>query len=156
MKIGGVDPSTMPNEEILVIPRGESNIVFRAKGLPDMDEFNAQVAEPKMPTRLEKGGYVPDPMDAGYQSVLAEYNKRRWAYLVIKTLAPSEIEWDTVNMDSPGTWANWEADMKTAGLTQVECNLIFKLVLEANSLDSAKLEKARALFLQGPPPTPAQ
>ena len=39
MKIAGIDPKSLSNEVILVLPRGESEIIFRAKGLPDMSEF---------------------------------------------------------------------------------------------------------------------
>lgn len=150
MKIGGIDPSTLPNEEVLVLPRGKETIVFRAQGLPDMDEFNTLMPEPKPPGRLTPTGYEANENDPGYQSVLAEYNRRRLAYLVVKSLAPSAIEWDTVKVDVPGTWANWEADLKKAGFSQVECNLVLRLVMEANSLDESKLKKAREVFLLGP------
>ncbi len=150
MKIGGIDPKTLPNEEVLVLPRGDKAIIFRAQGLPDMDDFHNMVPEPKMPGRLLPTGFEPNPSDPGYQSVLAEYNKRRMSYLVVKSLEPSNIEWDTVKIDSPGTWSNWEKDLKDGGLTQVECNLVFSLAFSANQLDEAKLKKARDAFLLGP------
>ena len=68
----------------------------------------------------------------------------------------SEIEWDTVNEDDPRTWPNWEDDLKSGGLTQVECNRVLALVLEANALDEAKLQKAREVFLAGQEPMPAR
>ena len=49
MKIGGVDPKTLPKEEVLVLPRGDQAIVFRAVGVPDYDEFDALCPEPKAP-----------------------------------------------------------------------------------------------------------
>jgi hypothetical protein len=74
--------------------------------------------------------------------------------MVIRSLAPSEIEWDTANVNDPRTWANWEDDLKSGGLTQVECNRVLALVLEANALDEAKLQKAREVFLRGQEPMP--
>jgi hypothetical protein len=156
MKIGGVDPKTLPTEEVLVLPRGSSQIVFRAQGLPDMEEFNKLVPEPKVPGKLTPQGYEPMPNDPNYVAVLTEYNKRRLSYLVVKSLAPSDIEWDTVKIESPGTWGNWEADLKANSLSQVECNLVLRLVMEANSLDESKLKRAREFFLLGPKPALAQ
>jgi len=50
------------------------------------------------------------------------------------------------------TWANWETDLLANKFTRFECNRVYQTVLEANSLDEAKLEKARALFLLGQRP----
>ncbi len=152
MKIGGIDPTTLPNEDILVLPRGENVIVFRARGLPNMDEFNALVPEPKAPSKMTASGMVPDVENRDYKQIVEEYNKRRMAYLMVKSLEPSNIEWDLVKPDVPGTWALWEDDLKCngKGLTQIEVNLVARLAYDANSLDEAKLRKARETFLHGP------
>jgi hypothetical protein len=94
MKIGGVDPRTLPTEEVLVLPRGDQRLVFRARGLENMEPFKALCPEPKMPGKLTKDGWVPDSEDEGYKSVMAEHSKRRLAYMVVCSLEPSEIEWD--------------------------------------------------------------
>jgi hypothetical protein len=101
MKIGGIDPRTIPNEEVLVLPRGESVIVFKARGLSDMDEFQKLCPEPTPPGKLTKEGWVANPEDKNYVSVMAEYGKRRLAYMIVKTLEPSSIEWETVDFLSP-------------------------------------------------------
>ena len=152
MKIGGVDPKTLPNVEFLVIPRGDKQIVFHAQGLPNLDDFHKMVPEPKAPVAQTPTGVVANTKDAGYLATVAEYSKRRVGYLVVHSLKPSDIEWDTVKLDVPSTWSNWETDLKEAGLTQVECNLVFNLVWGANSLDEAKLKQARETFLRGTAP----
>lgn len=149
MKIGGIDPRTLPNIEVLILPRGDQNIVFRARGLQDMDEFLKLCPEPTPPGKLTKEGWQPNPKDKNFLTVLAEWNKRKLAYMIVKSLEPSEIEWDSVDIANPGTWANWENDLKQAGVTQIECNRVISLVLEANCLDEAKLEKARQVFQLG-------
>ena len=149
MRISGIDPNTLSREHLLVLPRGTSQIVFRARGLKDMSEFNAICPLPKAPGKLTKDGFVPNTSDVTYQQVMAQWGAKRLGYMVIKTLEPSEIEWDTVDIANPLTWGNWEADMKSAGLSQFECNRVTALVLEANSLDDDKIEKARAVFLAG-------
>ena len=151
MKIGGIDPRTLPTEEVLVIPRGDEAIVFYACGVSNMEEFKALCSEPEAPVKWTKDGRVPDEGDENYKTVLAEYLRRRLAFIVVNSLVPSKIEWDTVKMDNPATWANWEDDLRNSGLSQMECNRVLNLVLEANCLDEKKLRKAREVFLQGPP-----
>lgn len=149
MKIAGIDPSLIPNEEVLVLPRGEDRIVFRARGLNDSDEFNVLCPPPKAPVKQTKDGVVPHYDDPGYKSVLQEHNERWIAYLIVKSLEPSQIEWDTVKLDDPSTWKNWETDLTGAGFSAHEKNLIGQLALDANRLDERKLEKARQAFLRG-------
>lgn len=149
MKIGGIDPSTLSSEEILVIPRGQQEIVFRARGILDYDEFNKLSPPPKPPGKLTKHGWEPNEDDSDYKSLIAAHYARLEAWTVITSLAPSEIEWDTVKPEKPSTWTNWKQDMRNAGLSSVECHLITRLVYQANSLDEEKLKRAREVFLAG-------
>ena len=89
MKIAGIDPKSLSNEVLLVLPRGESEIVFRAKGLPDMGEFEALCPVPKPPGKLTKDGWVPNLTDPTYQQVLGEWAKKRLGYMVIRSLDPT-------------------------------------------------------------------
>jgi hypothetical protein len=148
MKISGKDPSTLSTEHLLVLPRGEENLDIRAKGLKDMEEFEVLCPAPNAPVKLVKGGKtVPDMENVGYQATLAEWHQRRLAWMVIKSL--QDFEWDTVNLDDPSSWKNWEKDLKDAGFTQIECNRVLQLVLEANTLSEALLTEARLAFLRG-------
>jgi hypothetical protein len=156
MKIAGIDPKTLCNEVVLVLPRGEQNIAFRARGLKDMDEFDSICPQPKPPGKLTKDGWVSQLNDPTYQQVLAEYAKKRLGYIVTRSLEASEIEWDTVQRGDPRTWPNWESDLKNGGLSQIESNRVLALVMEANSLDEAKLQKAREVFLAGQAPMPEE
>lgn len=157
MKIGGIDPKSLPMEELLVLPRGDKEIVFRATGVPDYAEFNALCPEPKAPGKLVAGsGWEPNKDDPDYKSLVDLHNSKRTAWMVINSLIPSKIEWDTVVVGKPSTWVNWEADMKAAGLSQVECNRVIQLVFQANCLDEDKLKKAREVFLAGQGPVPSE
>ena len=89
MKIGGVDPKTLSAEEIFVLPRGDERIVFRARGVEDMEEFKKLCPEPTPPGKLTKEGFVPDTEDTGYKSILAEFSKRRLAFICVHSLVPS-------------------------------------------------------------------
>ena len=81
---------------------------FAPVACTDLEEFEKLCPEPTPPGKLTKDGYVPDTDDPDYQSVRAEYQKRRTAYIVVRSLVPSQIEWDTVQLDNPSTWANWD------------------------------------------------
>jgi hypothetical protein len=142
MKIGGKEV-TKPQEEVLILPRGDDCIVIRAQALDNMEEFEKLCPEPTPPGKLTKDGWVPDPEDKGYRSVIEVYGKKRLAYMVIATLEPSEIEWTKVDVSNPSTWLGWEQEMRDAGITQIEINRIYQLVIEANSLSEAKLQAAR-------------
>lgn len=155
MKIGGVDPTTLSTEEILVLPRGEKNVIFRAVGIPDYEPFNVLCPEPTAPKiHKPKEGWVDNVEEPGYRDMVKTYGLRRLAWLIIMSLEPSKIEWDTVNLDKPGTWTSWEKDMKANGFNHMECQRIQNLVFQANSLDDDKLDKALAVFLRGQQPVP--
>jgi hypothetical protein len=157
MKIGGIDPKSMPTEVFLVLPRGEQEIVFRARGVPDYVEFHKLCPEPKAPKiNKPKEGWVDNVDEPGYKDMMKTYGLKRFAWLVINSLEPSEIEWETVTIDKPSTWLGWEKEMRNSGFSQVECNRIQALVMEANCLDEDKLEKARESFLAGQQPVPSE
>lgn len=148
MKIGG-KTVTAPPKELLVLHREPENIVFWGQAIPDMEEFHTLCPLQDPPGKLTKDGWVPDSNDPGYLTVLENHGKQRLGYMVIHTLEPSEIEWDTVKVDNPKTWTNWEADFLKAKFTQIEIQRIIQLVLDANSLNEEKLARAREDFLRG-------
>ena len=148
MKIGG-QVVTAPSEEVLVFQRDTGPLVFKARALPDMDEFHKFCPEPQPRKKLVKNEWVIDTEAVGYAEEVAAHIKMRVGYMVTRTLAPSEIEWDTVDLNNPKTWVNWESDLRNAGMTQIEVNKVGTLVMDANSLSEEKLAHARELFLLG-------
>ena len=157
MKIGGVDPKTMSTEEILVLPRGEKNIIFRAVGIPNYDPFNKLCPEPTAPRiHKPKEGWVDHVEEPGYKDMMKTYGRKRLAWLVITSLEPSDIEWEEVDADKPSTWLGWSEELIDAGFNQVEVNRIQNLVFQANCLDEEKLEQARDSFLLGQQPVPSE
>jgi hypothetical protein len=152
MKINGLDPKSLSNEVVLVLPRGDGELVFRAVGLKDMDAFTAQCPVPQPPGKMTRDGYVPTLDDPTYQQVLQQWSLKRLGYMVYHSLRPSNIEWDTVRENDPRTWTSWEKDLRDGGLSEVEASRVLSLVMEANALDEAKLKKARDSFLLGQGP----
>ena len=149
MKIGGVELKG-PSEQVLVLPRplGE-DIIIRCKAVLEMDQFTAMCPEPKAKPVLMKGGFKPNDKDPGYLALQAKHSENRFAYIALKSMEPSEIEWETVNMGDPSTWLNWETELRAASVSSIEINRIVMCIMQANALDEAKLEEARASFLLG-------
>lgn len=149
MKIAGQEVSG-PHVETLVLPRGDEDvIVFRAQAVQDFDEFEKLCPEPKPPGKRTKEGFVPNLNDETYRSVLQSHNERRIAYLVVCSLEPSKIEWETVDISNPKTWMNYVEEFKAAGFSTIEINRIVQVVMSANALDEVKLQQAREVFLRG-------
>lgn len=142
MKVNGVQ-ITPPSDQVLVLERDEANIVFIARAVPDWEEFKKLCPEPTPPVVQTKNGTEPDYKDAGYKSALEEHNKRLNAWLIIRSLAPSNIEWEKVDPQDPGTWTKWQEELTESGLTQYEAGRVVQLVTEANTLSEEKIKQAR-------------
>lgn len=149
MKIDGKEVPKSLNEDILVLPRGDSHIVFRARALRDIEDFSKLCPEPEPPGKLTKDGWIPNTNDETFKHRMKQYNLQRAGYMVIHSLEPTNIEWDQVDPNNPKTWTKWDEELKEAGFTNVECNLIMQLVMDVNSLNDAKLKEARESFLRG-------
>ncbi len=150
MRIGGIEIKG-PAEEVLVLPRLEGDdIVIRAQAVMDMDTFDALCPVPKPPGVRTKDGWKPNEKDETYQGRVTQLGEQRFAYMVIKSLEPSEIEWEAVDISDPSTWLGWTDEFKKAGISSTEVNRIIVCVMQANALDEAKLKEARDLFLRGP------
>lgn len=149
MKIGGKEISG-PTEQVLVIPRVNGDVVFKARAVLNMSEFDDQVPVPKAPAKMMAGGKWEANTDSeGYKKALEQWGEIRKGFIVTRSLIPSEIEWDTVDFDKPDTWVNWEQDLLDAKFSKTEVDLILMLCVQANSLDEATLRKAREAFLLG-------
>jgi len=149
MKINGAEVKG-PAEEVLVLPRPTAeDLVFRAIAVTDMTEFEAMCPEPKPKAMLVAGGWKKSLDNPEYIQAVGDHGVLRFAWILLKSLEPSNIEWDTVERNKPSTWCNWDADMKAAGLSQTEVNHVVNCVASANALNEQKLEAARANFLRG-------
>ena len=149
MKINGIEVHG-PAEEVLVLPRPTAqDLVFRAVAVTSMSEFERLCPDPKPKARLVAGGWKDWVDDPAYLEAIQKHGQLRFAWILLSSLAPSNIEWDTVDATQPSTWLNWEADLKAAGLSQTEINHVINCVASANSLNEQKLEAARQNFLRG-------
>lgn len=149
MKINGVEVRG-PAEEVLVLPRVTSpDLVFRAVAVRDTDQFDIMCPPPKPKAKLVAGGWKNSVDDPAYIEALQKHGQLRFAWMLLKSLEPSNIEWDTVKPEQPSTWLNWEEDLKNAGLSNTEVQHVINCVASANALNNQKLEAARENFLRG-------
>jgi hypothetical protein len=147
MKISGIEVTK--NEALLVLPRDNGDIPIRATAVAINEEWEKKCPEPVAPMLQTKDGNNPDFSDETYKESMERRGKLRFALMIIRSLEPSNIEWEEVDVDKPATWLKWDEELMAAGLSEVECNRILGLVMEANSLDEAKIKEARAAFLLG-------
>lgn len=150
MRIGGEDVTRRGQLDPLVFERDNGQLIaFIIKPVYDLDEFEALCPEPD-PSKfgaLTPKGWAPDPEAPELLDLRRLYNKRRWAYLVIKSLEPSNIEWEKVKLSDPQTWQFWEEELR-AVLSYTEYGVLMRLIDQANTLDAGKLEENRQTFFQ--------
>jgi len=150
LRIGGqlIDK---PSEEVLVLPRANgSDIIITARAVLSMEDFDRYVPQPQAPRAWVKGkGNILMTDDPNFKKEMDTYGEKRFAFMAIKSLEPSEIEWEKVSLDDPSTWTGWTEELKEAGLSDVETQRIIVCVMQANSLDENKLKEARDVFLRG-------
>lgn len=148
MRIGGVEVT--PCEEVLVLPRSNAaDIVFRAVPVAINEDFKRLVPEPVAPLIQKKNEKYRDTTDKEYLDAIGRRANMKFAYMVIRSLEPSNIEWDEVDAEKPSTWLKWDKELKDAGLSETECNRVANTVMVANSLDESKIKAARDAFLRG-------
>ena len=152
MKIGGKKISG-PNVTTVVFPRGdndEDTLVFKIQAVLDMKDFEELCPLPEPPTIVKKDqSKSKDFNDAKYLAKIAKHNSLRFTYTVLKSLmATPGLEWETVKMNEPSTWENYDQDLKDAGISQAERNHLLMAVLDTNSVSEDRLKEARDHFLR--------
>ncbi len=147
MKIGGKTIDG-PKTALLVLPRESGDIVFKFIAVTNDDEFDKLCPRPLPPKTMKVGiGIVENVEDDKYREQLAQRGAMKQDWFLLKSLAPSNIEWDTVKPDDMHTWANWQTDLKAAGFSVAEVNTIFSKFVETNMITDDMLAEARQRFL---------
>jgi hypothetical protein len=139
-----------PNVETVVIPRGNGeDLVFTCQAVLDYTRFRALVPDPKPGKKMLPGGkIVDDTEDRGFLAQQEQWAKLHFAYTVIESLkSTNDMEWETVKLDDPSTWLNWDKEFSDAGFTLAEQNMIAAGIAAANGLSQDKIDEARNRFL---------
>ena len=139
-----------PSSEVLVIPKGDMNVVFEAQMVADYAEFEKLCPEPQPKTKLVPGTADPIPMidEPNYMEEVKKWGGLKTDWMILKSLeASKDIEWGTVKMDDPSTYANWRTELEAAKFSNVEILEITRLVIKANGLSTERMEEATESFL---------
>ena len=148
MKLNGMSLAPPPTIEI-VIPRGDSAHIFRAKPVMDYAAFEEIMKRPKPPEKLLPGGIrTSNPDDEGFRKNLQTWVEARTDWMIMESLSATEgLEWETVNPNDPTTWGNYKEELEESGLMTGEVVRLTNGVLEACGLDQEKIEEATQRFL---------
>ena len=139
-----------PEPITIVIPReGEDDIILMAAAVLDDSEFLKICPEPVPPTKVIPGEpdqpFLDDPT---FKAKVEEHNQRSVDWMFIKSLSATEgLEWDTVDLNDPGTWANYREELGTVFSKGEVAHIISKVML-ANAMDQSRLEEAHKVFME--------
>lgn len=139
-----------PKPNIIPILRGDDTIIFKAQAITDYSEFDAICKEPEPPLIRLKGNSAATPAlkDKAYLEAVQDHSKKRVDYMIIKSLEATDgLEWDTVKLDDPNTFKNYESDLQNAGITIFEISRIIDSIMDINGLNEDRIEEARKRFL---------
>lgn len=149
MKVNGV---TAKQEGLtygpLVYDRGDDQLVFIVQPVWSFDEFEELVPVPENDAVIFTDKGKETDWDApAWKDKKAAYARKRWGWFILKALEPSNVEFDTIDLEDPSTYSKVEEELK-ANLLPVEFNELMATIDRASSLDAQKLEENRESFLR--------
>lgn len=115
----------------------------------DLDEFDERFPRPTPKpeeTVFTKDGQKPDYEHPAYLERAQLHRKRRWGYMILKSLEPSNLQLDQASLDDPESWHKVR-DALLSEFSIHEFDQLMLLVDEANCLNAQKMEANRASFL---------
>lgn len=144
----------VPKPLVFAIPRtnevGEpDDLIFTVKAVTDYTRFDQLCPRPKPRTEM-KPGHEPVQLteEPGFLKKMDDWADLRYAYLILTALSATEgLEWNTVNLDHPSTWLNWEEEMKTC-LTDREVAIVLTKIGEVNAPTLERQREALDRFFQ--------
>jgi len=150
MKVNGVD---FKKEDAifgpLPIQRGGVLHGFFAQPVWSMVPFYEVCPRPQPgPTEIvfTNKGNAPDFEHADFVKRLDAWKMKKWGWMTLTALAPSNITFDDVSLDDPDTWGNVEKALSDE-FGHFEFQRLMDLVDEAQVLDDEKLAVNRETFL---------
>lgn len=142
------------NLEFVVIPRSSGDITFYFKPVLDDQVFEELVKQPKPPLKMDGETKTMLYDDPDYLKAFTDFYQKRKAWMFLMSIsATKDLTWDGVDMGDPSTWCKYEDELKSAGFTIVERNLIEQGYEKVNCLNQDHLDAARNRFLAGTPET---
>lgn len=150
MRIGG-KPVKVLGMKTVVIPRGDDRYVFKLKPVTNYDIFDSLCPKPKPQIRQHRDGRTEELVGAPeYQKELEVWAQNRYHWSILESLSATEdLEFDSIDMQNPETWTNWQQEFRESGFSDLEVSKILDAILQACGLDSSKIDEATNDFLAG-------
>jgi hypothetical protein len=150
MKISGKEIKKQ-GIEIIVFPRQDGDIVFKAKPVTNFEDFDKLCPRPLPPDLLKPGGiHVQDIEHPEYKKNLNVWAEKRSNWMLIQSLSATDnLTWDTINLSDSDTWKNFGKEIEDSGLSNLEMQKLFEIVIIACGLTQSKIEEATKRFLAG-------
>lgn len=139
-----------PNEVPIVIPRhNRDNLEFVAVAVLDYTDHDKLNPMPFPPVRSEPDkAETPLLQDPDYLQAKQKWGERKTHWMILTSLAATpELEWESVDMDEPESWENYQEELKESGLSELEISNIISAVIQACGLDQEKIDLATESFL---------
>jgi len=133
-----------PSSKPVVFTRGDTEFVFHVQAVFDLEKFEEMCPEPKPKRSLKKGLMIDD----AYKKAREDWFKLRATFVILQSLdATEDLEWEQVDRNDPSTWANYEKELREAGLTTGELTYLIEQVNSVNSITEKVMEEARDRFI---------
>jgi TusA-related sulfurtransferase len=149
MKVNGV--SLAGYRVVSVDMPTESGIVtFKFRALAVNEKFEDVMPRPNAPVKMAPGGVkhvnVDDP---GYKIAIDQWANKKLAWEFLKSISETEgLEWETVKLEDPETWENWQTEIK--GYFGVGGqDRLFSGFVDAQYINEETIERCRKRFLTG-------
>lgn len=145
MKIAGEEIDATYKKKI-TFHRPGKEIVLRLQAVNNSDELGLEMPTPPWITKVKDGVPVRAFDDEDYLKEVEAYSKHKYNWMCLKTLEPSEIIWDTVDLTDPETFINWLKDLSNAGFSEAEIIRIQREISTVNGLSADAITSAEADF----------
>jgi hypothetical protein len=141
---------------LVVIPYGDISIPFYLRALTkeDYEALAKILPEPTAPiVHKADGSSFPDLKDSTYQAAVMRRNIAIYHYWFLRSIdyEKTQLKFDTVDMNDPDTWGNYESEMRAHGFTPSAIAKLREEADELNLVTDESVRKARERFLRENP-----
>lgn len=124
------------------------DFVFVVKPVLSYSGFEQLCPVPEPPEKLVRGDKVKDVENKDYKRKIEEWYELRTAWMLIESIRYTpDLEFEQVKFDDPQSWKLLDAEMDEAGFLPTERGRLMTAILNVNSLNIDKIDKAREAFL---------
>lgn len=147
MKLAGVEIDATYKKQI-VFKRSKQDLVFKLVAVSDYEDFEKVCKTPEAPWITKRGEEeaVRSLDDPEYTKAMEDWAGKKYSWMCLKTLEPSEITWDSVDLSDSETYVNWTDDLLKAGFAEGEVIRLQREIATVNGLTAEAISETEADF----------